>query len=72
MFGSDWPVSLLAAGYAEWVETLAGLLDGLTPTEQAAVWHRTARRVYGLPTERAEELPGGSGLTAEPSTKSQH
>ncbi|MFC4630724.1 amidohydrolase family protein [Promicromonospora alba] len=73
MFGSDWPVSLLATRYAEWVDTLTGLLAGLTSTEQAAVWHRTARRVYGLPAERAEDVPGGSAPTAiaEPKTEEQ-
>lgn len=71
MFGSDWPVSLLATRYAEWVETLTGLLGGLTSTEQAAVWHRTARRVYGLSTERAAEGPGGSAPIAEPSTDAE-
>ncbi|MEV0952773.1 amidohydrolase family protein [Promicromonospora sp. NPDC050249] len=73
MFGSDWPVSLLATRYAEWVDTLTGLLGGLTSTEQAAVWHGTARRVYGLSTERAAGVPGGPAPTAhaEPNTEEQ-
>ncbi|MFI2362481.1 amidohydrolase family protein [Promicromonospora sp. NPDC019610] len=49
MFGSDWPVSLLAARYDRWVDTLTDLLAGLTPAEQDAIWHGTARRAYGLP-----------------------
>lgn len=48
MFGSDWPVSLLASGYGEWLETLRDLLDGLSEDESAAVWAGTACRVYGL------------------------
>ncbi|MFD7023909.1 amidohydrolase family protein [Promicromonospora sukumoe] len=49
MYGSDWPVSLLAARYDRWVDTLTALLAGLSPAEQDAVWQGTARRVYGLP-----------------------
>ncbi|MEU1590892.1 amidohydrolase family protein [Micromonospora sp. NPDC005710] len=46
MFGSDWPVCLLASSYQRWVDTLAELLDGQDGTE--SVWGGTARRVYGL------------------------
>lgn len=56
MFGSDWPVSLLAARYDQWVDTLTDLLAGLTPAEQDAVWHGTARRAYGLPASATAEL----------------
>lgn len=55
MFGSDWPVSLLAARYDTWVETLSGLLDDLPPAERDAIWHGTARRAYGLPASATEE-----------------
>ncbi len=58
MFGSDWPVSLLAARYDAWVETLSGLLAGLSPAEQEAIWHGTARRAYGLPAPTIEEEQG--------------
>jgi L-fuconolactonase len=51
LFGSDWPVCLVAAGYDEVVaaaeETLASA--GLTPTERAAVLGANARRLYRLP-----------------------
>ncbi len=51
MFGSDWPVCLLAAGrYGDVVEALATALDGmLSPAEAQAVYGGTATRVYGLP-----------------------
>ncbi|MFE7504525.1 amidohydrolase family protein [Promicromonospora sp. NPDC057488] len=58
MFGSDWPVSLLAARYDAWVETLSSLLAGLSPAEQEAIWHGTARRAYGLPAPTIEEEQG--------------
>ncbi|SCF04739.1 L-fuconolactonase [Micromonospora matsumotoense] len=48
MFGSDWPVCLLASSYPRWVDTLAGLLDPLDPDGRAAIWRHTARRVYRL------------------------
>ncbi|MBQ1016655.1 amidohydrolase family protein [Micromonospora sp. D93] len=48
MFGSDWPVCLLASSYQRWVDTLAELLEGQDGADQASVWGETARRVYGL------------------------
>jgi predicted TIM-barrel fold metal-dependent hydrolase len=49
MFGSDWPVCLLAVSYQRWIDVLAALLDPLDEAEQAMIWRETARRVYGLP-----------------------
>jgi L-fuconolactonase len=43
MFGSDWPVSLLASDYARTVTTLKALVG-----ENAEVFGGTAKRVYGL------------------------
>ncbi|WP_406069143.1 amidohydrolase family protein [Micromonospora sp. NBC_01638] len=48
MFGSDWPVCLLATSYTRWVEVLADLLDPLRDDERAAIWRQTARRAYRL------------------------
>ncbi|MYS81883.1 amidohydrolase family protein [Embleya scabrispora] len=48
MFGSDWPVCLLAASYRDVVDTAATLTGSLSPTEQATVFAGTATRVYGL------------------------
>ncbi|WP_030333856.1 amidohydrolase family protein [Micromonospora parva] len=50
MFGSDWPVCLLASSYQRWVDTVAELLDGQDAADQASVWGATARRAYGLET----------------------
>jgi L-fuconolactonase len=47
MFGSDWPVCLLAAGYDEVVSTAHMLMAALTADEQAAVFGGTAVQVYG-------------------------
>ncbi|WP_112245352.1 amidohydrolase family protein [Kribbella monticola] len=48
MFGSDWPVCLLAASYSEVVETAESLTADLTPAEQTAIFTNTARRTYKL------------------------
>jgi L-fuconolactonase len=49
MWGSDWPVSLLAdTDYATWVRVSEELLAGLSFDEALAVWGGTACRVYGL------------------------
>jgi L-fuconolactonase len=59
MFGSDWPVCLLAAGYAEVVK-LGGFLAGqLTEVDRAAVFALTAARVYGI--GQSGEGGGGRG-----------
>ena len=52
MFGSDWPVSLLADGYATWWQTVRELLEPLGADERAAILGGTARRVYGLRADR--------------------
>ncbi|EJM96503.1 amidohydrolase, partial [Herbaspirillum sp. YR522] len=49
MFGSDWPVCLLAASYAK----VAGVVGDwsrtrLSAAEQQALWGGTAGRCYGL------------------------
>ena len=52
LFGSDWPVCLLAASYLKVVEAARRLTGSLTDAELAAIFGGTARRVYGL-DERA-------------------
>ncbi|MFE5880638.1 amidohydrolase family protein [Streptomyces hydrogenans] len=51
MFGSDWPVSTLAADYQDVVHTSRALIEHLSAQEQAAALHRTAIRVYDLSTD---------------------
>lgn len=48
MFGSDWPVCLLAASYAQVVETAETLTSTLSPTDHDAVFTTTATRTYNL------------------------
>lgn len=48
MFGSDWPVCTLAAGYEDVVALAESATGQLTEEERAAVFGGTARRVYGV------------------------
>jgi L-fuconolactonase len=48
MFGSDWPVCLLASDYAGVVGLAQALVAGLSDAERAAVFASTAGRVYGI------------------------
>jgi L-fuconolactonase len=48
MFGSDWPVCLLASDYASVVALAQTLVADLSEAEQAAVFAGTAARVYGI------------------------
>jgi L-fuconolactonase len=49
MFGTDWPVCLLAASYAGVVSAARELTAELAPDEQAQVFGGTAARAYRLP-----------------------
>jgi L-fuconolactonase len=49
MFGSDWPVSTLAATYGQVCDMYQELTAHLSTAEQDAIFDRTARRVYQLP-----------------------
>ncbi len=48
MFGSDWPVVLLASRYARWVETVDALTEGLSEPARRKLWAENAKRVYRL------------------------
>ncbi|MFM1904205.1 MAG: hypothetical protein RLZZ440_2105 [Planctomycetota bacterium] len=48
MIGSDWPVCLLAAEYADALGIVTDFIGGLTADEQAAIMGGTAARFYRL------------------------
>ena len=48
MFGSDWPVCLLATGYKQWVDTVRNLTRELSPAEQSQILGETAQKAYRL------------------------
>jgi L-fuconolactonase len=54
LFGSDWPVCLLAASYDEVLAGLDDALPTLSPTEREQLYGANAQRVYSLP-EAARE-----------------
>jgi L-fuconolactonase len=48
MFGSDWPVCLVASGYARWFDFVESCVEDLDAREQARILGGTARAVYKL------------------------
>jgi L-fuconolactonase len=48
MFGSDWPVCLVACEYARWTDLVRSFVASLTQAEQADIMGNTAQRAYGL------------------------
>lgn len=48
MFGSDWPVSLLALSYGRWVDIAGRATAKLSTAEQQRFWSETAVEAYGL------------------------
>jgi L-fuconolactonase len=48
MYGSDWPVMLLAAEYAQWYGVVTNAIAGLSKPEQERIMGGTAVEAYGL------------------------
>ncbi len=48
MFGSDWPVLLVASDYKRWADTVQGGISKLSATEQNRIWGGTAAEAYKL------------------------
>jgi L-fuconolactonase len=48
MFGSDWPVCLVACGYARWHKLVSGWISNLSPAEQDRILGGTAIEAYKL------------------------
>jgi L-fuconolactonase len=48
MFGSDWPVCLVACEYGPWVQVVRKFIEELSPYEQADIMGNTAGRAYRL------------------------
>lgn len=59
MFGSDWPVCLLAAEYQVVAQLAEEATAALSASEQAAIWGETAAHVYGLTGENNESVFAG-------------
>jgi L-fuconolactonase len=48
MFGSDWPVCLVATTYKNWVEMVKSQISALSKTEQQLILYQNATKVYRL------------------------
>ncbi len=48
MFGSDWPVCLLAGGYEGTMQIMQGYVSKLSATEQDLFWGDNTISFYGL------------------------
>ena len=48
LFGSDWPVCLLASSYARWFELVSQWISPLSISEQRAILGGNAERAYRL------------------------
>jgi L-fuconolactonase len=48
MFGSDWPVCLLAANYGQWIKLIGDFIAPLSTAEQARIMGGTAVEAYRL------------------------
>ena len=48
MWGSDWPVCLMASSYDRWVDTADALLHTCSPEEKDGIFGRNAVTFYGL------------------------
>ncbi|MCF7802982.1 MAG: amidohydrolase family protein [Candidatus Marinimicrobia bacterium] len=48
LFGSDWPVCLVAAEYEEWLQIVHNFISTLSETKQRRILCKTAREVYGI------------------------
>jgi L-fuconolactonase len=48
MYGSDWPVCLVATSYPDWLNLVKDVLSGLSPDEQEQIFNKNAMHVYHL------------------------
>jgi len=48
MFGSDWPVLLVASEYKRWADTVQSAISKLSTEEQKRIWGATAAEAYKL------------------------
>ena len=51
MFGSDWPVCLLAASYSQTIDLMEEFVKDFSKSEQESFWAGTAKRFYRLKVE---------------------
>jgi len=52
MFGSDWPVCLLAGSYSQVIELVRNYIEPLSESQKAAIFGLNAARFYGIQKEQ--------------------
>ena len=63
MAGSDWPVCLVASGYAQWWTTLRTYFAAFSETERAACLGGNAMSFYRLTVPQPRDTPPSSART---------
>lgn len=48
MFGSDWPVVLLAGNYKKWIEALLEIINDCAEEEKTNIFYNNAMSIYRL------------------------
>ncbi|GAA5210972.1 amidohydrolase family protein [Streptomyces thinghirensis] len=66
MFGSDWPVCVLAGGWDRWAAAVEELLAGGTDKDVTAILSGTASAFYGLPDSAATREEDPVPMTERP------
>ncbi|MEU4052482.1 amidohydrolase family protein [Streptomyces olivaceus] len=61
MYGGDWPISVLAGGYARTWEAVGALLAPLAPAERTAVLGGTAARFYRIDPDLLDAAHDAAG-----------
>ena len=49
LFGSDWPVCLVASSYERWIQVLEAYMAPFTESEKARFWGENTLRFYDIP-----------------------
>ncbi len=48
MFGSDWPVCLVATSYSNWIDTVKRAISSLSNNEQEMILFKNAQKIYRI------------------------
>jgi L-fuconolactonase len=48
LFGSDWPVCLVATNYSNWLDIVKKTISKFTKEEQDLILYKNAQRIYNI------------------------
>lgn len=63
MYGSDWPVCLLATTYARWLDAVTTLASSLSDTEQQRFFAQNADQAYSITAREDHRMGSPDGIT---------